>query len=154
MGRTVQNHVNLSVEERETLKKHISAKKNSLESKKRAQILLDLDESQGTPALAKIIAAKRGVSHNSIVVLRMRFAEGGLDRALYRKKRATPPVEPKITGDVEAHIIATCCSKPPEGKCRWTLGMIMNRVVADGVIQSISGEAIRLVLKKRSLSRI
>jgi hypothetical protein len=62
-------------------------------------------------------------------------------------------VPAKITGEVEAHIIATACSAPPEGKEHWSLTMIANKIVLDGVIDSISDEAVRLVLKKRNSSR-
>jgi hypothetical protein len=55
---------------------------------------------------------------------------------------------------VEAHIIAAACGEPPAGKARWTLSMIANKIVLDGVIESISDEAVRLVLKKRNLSLI
>ena len=71
---------------------------------------------------------------------------------MYRKKRVSPPIEPKITGDVQAHIIACACSHAPEGKSRWTLQMIADKIVLDGVIDGISDEAVRKVLKKRNLN--
>jgi hypothetical protein len=77
-----------------------------------------------------------------------------LDAALLRKTRATPPVPAKVTGEVEAYIIATCCSAPPEGKAAWTMQMIADKIVLDGVIDSISDETVRLVLKKRNSSHI
>ena len=73
---------------------------------------------------------------------------------MYRKKREIPPITPKVTGEVEAHIIATACSSPPCGKSSWTLSMIKNKVVLDGVIESIGKETVRLVLKKHNISLI
>jgi len=125
-----------------------------MEAKKRAQILLDIDESGGCkPARLNTIAAKRGVCQNTIVNVRRNYAESGVDAAIFRKKRETPPVAAKTTGEVQAHIIAVCCSKPPEGKDHWSMQMIADKIVLDGVIDSISDETVRLVLKKRNLSR-
>jgi hypothetical protein len=65
-----------------------------------------------------------------------------------------PPVTPKVTGEVEAHIIACACSSPPEGFTRWSMQMIADKIVLNGVVESISDETVRLVLKKHNLSRI
>lgn len=144
-------HINLSEEERKEVKKHLHSKKASMESKKHAQILLDLDESQGKklPTM-KYISAHRGVSEVTIWKTRKRYCAEGLARVLERKTRDTPPVPAKVTGEVEAHIIATCCSEPPEGKAAWSTQMIADKIVLDGVVESISDETVRLVLKKRS----
>lgn len=150
-----QYHVELSEAERERLKKHIQSKKVSLESKKRAGALLSLDESEGrTPPEVKRIASKIGVSELSVRRYRQQYATKGLDAVLLRKKRTAPPVPPKVTGEVEAHIIATCCSEPPEGKAAWTMQMIAEKIILDGVVDSISDETVRLVLKKRRSSHI
>ncbi len=69
-----------------------------------------------------------------------------------RKKRETPPVPPKVTGDVEAHIIATACSEPPEGRSRWTLLMIADKLMLDGVVDYISDVTVMNTLKKRNIS--
>jgi hypothetical protein len=125
-----------------------------MEAKKRAQILLDIDESGNRiPESVSKIAAKRGVCPNTIVGVRKRFAEGGVDTAIFRKKRETPPVPPKVTGEVEAHIIAVCCSTPPEGKEHWSMQMIADKIMLDGIVDTISDETVRMVLKKRNLSR-
>jgi hypothetical protein len=125
-----------------------------MEVKKRAQILSDIDESNGKKPLSlSNITSKRGVCENTVIRLRRNYAENGIESALFRKKRETPPVEPKITGEVEAHIIATACSTPPEGKTTWSLQMIASKIMLDGVIESISDESVRLVLKKQNSSR-
>ena len=148
-------HVELSPSEREQIKKHLRSKKHSHESNKRAEALLDLDESKGRiPPPVKVIAAHAGVSEGSVRKYRKQYATEGLEGVLQRKKRSVPPVPAKVTGEVEAHIIATCCSEPPEGKAVWTMQMIADRIVLDGVIDSISDETVRRVLKKRSSSLI
>ena len=146
-------HVELNKEERKKIKMILRSKKVTMEAKKRAQILEDIDESGGRlPQSLSKVTVKRGVCQNTVIEVRRNYAERGIDTAIFRKKRETPPVPAKITGEVEAHIIATACSAPPEGKEHWSLAMIANKIVLDGVIDSISDEAVRLVLKKRNSS--
>ena len=148
-------HVILDNGARKKIKMVLRSKKVTMEAKKRAQILLDIDESNGRkPDNLNTITAKRGVCQNTIINVRRNYAEHGINMAIFRKKRETPPVAAKVTGEVEAHIIAVCCSSPPEGKDHWSMQMIADKIVLDGVIDSISDETVRLVLKKRNLSRI
>jgi transposase len=148
-------HIKLTDDERQKLKKYLYSKKYSMESKTHAKILLNLDEKENTKlATMKIIAAHCGVSEVTLWNIRKKFVEQGLAAVLNRKKRDSPPRQPKITGKVEAHIIAVCCSTPPKGQSRWTLKMIVDKIVLDGVIDSISDETVRRVLKKRNLSHI
>ena len=70
---------------------------------------------------------------------------------IYRKKRSTPPVEGKITGGVEAHLIALACHNPPEGYCRWTLRLLSERMVEMNYIDSISHTTVGKILKENSL---
>ena len=148
-------HVILTKAERKKIKMVLRSRKFSMEAKKRAQILQDLDEAGGRKAetLTEVMS-KRGVSQNVIIYTRQRFAERGIDAAIFRKKRSTPPVAAKVTGEVEAHIIACACSAPPEGFTRWSMQMIADKVVLNGVVESVSDETVRLVLKKRNLNRI
>lgn len=150
-----QYHVILSEVERKELKKYEQNKKHSMRIKKRAGVFLELDESNGRkPPSTKVIASHNGVSEESVRIFRKEFATKGLSETLSRKKRETPPVPSKVTGDVEAHIIATCCSTAPKGKSQWTLKMIANKIVMDGVVDSISYETVRRVLKKQNSSLI
>lgn len=148
-------HINLSEDERKQVNKYLGSKKASMESKKHAQIMLDLDESLGgkLPTM-KRISAHRGVSEVTIWKTRKKYCTEGLNSVLGRKKRETPPVPAKVTGEVEAYIIATCCSAPPEGKAAWSMQMIADKIVLDGVVDSISDETVRLVLKKQHSSLI
>jgi len=149
-----KRHVELDTASRKKIKMVLRSKRVTMEAKKRAQILLDIDESGGRkPESVSTITAKRGVSPNTITNVRRKYTESGIDAAIFRKKRETPPVVAKVTGEVEAHIIAVCCSAPPEGKEHWSMKMIADKIVLDGVIGSISDETVRLVLKKRNLSR-
>ena len=79
-----------------------------------------------------------------------RFGREGLVAALSEKPRPGKP--PKVTGVVEAHLIALTCSQAPAGYGRWTLRLLAERLVALEVVESISHVAIRDVLKKMNLS--
>ena len=137
-------HVALTKADRKKIKMVLRSKKFSMEEKKRAQILQDLDEVGGRrPDSVVEVQRKRGVAHTTVIETRKKFAQGGVEVAVFRKKRLTPPIESKITGEVEAHIIATACSAPPEGFTRWSMQMIADKIVLNGVIESISDEAVR-----------
>jgi hypothetical protein len=148
-------HVVLEKDDHKKIKMVLRSKSVPLEAKKRAQILLDLDEAGGRkPDSVIVITKRRGVSEGVVTRTRQKFAEQGICKAIFRKKRETPPVEPKVTGDVEAYIIACACSAPPEGFTRWSMKMIADKIVLDGVIESISDETVRLALKKTGLNLI
>jgi len=148
-------HVELSEDQRDKLEKLRRKKQESFENKKRAGVLLDLDESKGRkPQSTAQIAARNGVSEETVRICRKRFATEGLEKTICRKKRKMPPVAPKVTGEVEAHIIATCCSAAPEGKTRWTAQMIANKIIVDGIVDSISDDTVLRVLKKLHLNHI
>jgi len=130
------------------------SKKVSEETRKRAKAILLLDLSGDKPLTPEQAAAKCGLHRETVYGIRKEFVEEGIDKAITRKKRETPPVPPKITGDIEAHIIAIACSAPPDGKSRWTLQMIADKIVLDGHLESVSDVAIMNTLKKLNLSLI
>jgi hypothetical protein len=78
--------------------------------------------------------------------VKKRYLEGGLEAALYDKPR--PGARPKITGDVEAHLVALTCSDPPEGYSHWTLRLLADQLVELELVESISHTAVGQVLKK------
>lgn len=144
-------HINLTEENRTSLNKYIANRKHSIQSKTRAKILMDLDESTGKRLYTtKQISKRHRVREATISEVCKRNEDNGITGVLSRKKRVTQPITPKVTGEVEAHIIATGCSTPPKGKSYWTMQMIADKIVLDGVIDSISDETVRLVLKKRN----
>ncbi|MDR1992775.1 MAG: helix-turn-helix domain-containing protein [Nitrososphaerota archaeon] len=74
----------------------------------------------------------------NIYLIRKQYITNGIERIINRKKRQTPPIEPKVTKEVQAHIIAIACSEPPKGKARWTMQMIADKIVLEGVVDGIS----------------
>ncbi len=113
-----------------------------------AHVLLCADESGCRKLSEKEIANHLSVNFQTVHSIRKTYALSGLDAALGRKKRSTPPITPKITGDVEAKIIALSCSSPPEGRSRWTLRLLADKVVELRIVESISHETIHRTLKK------
>jgi transposase len=93
------------------------------------------------------IAASYEVSTKKVERLKKRFVEEGFDAALFRKPVTNAHCR-KITGDEEAHLIALCCSPPPEGHTTWTLRMLADRMVELEIVDSVSHETVRRTLKK------
>ena len=79
--------------------------------------------------------------------VRKRFVEEGLEAALKRKEQKNRKAK-KIDCQVEAQLVALACSEPPEGRKRWTLQLLADRLVALEIVDSVSPEAVRLTLKK------
>jgi len=146
--------IKLTDQQQKELKQFITStsKNNTPQNKTHAKVLLYLDENGEKKLTPQQTAAKCKLHRENIYKIRKQYITHGLDRVLQRKKRQTPPVEPKITGDVEAHIIATACSQPPKGKSRWTLQLIADKIILDNIIDNTSDTTIQRVLKKRNIS--
>ena len=85
-------------------------------------------------------------SESTVRRVRLRFCEAGIDAALADE----PPAErePLLNEHQEGHLVALACSAPPNGRERWTLELLTQRLIADGVVENISVESVRLLLKK------
>ena len=142
--------VRLTSGEQKELKKIVRSKTAKELTKQHAKVLLYIDENRANPFSVNAAAQKAKLHPENVYKIRKQFVLEGMDRALKRKKRETPPVPAKVTGEVEAHIIATACSEVPEGKAAWTLKMIGNKIVLDGLLESVSDSTIGRVLKKRN----
>lgn len=120
----------------------------------RANILLASDASVGKPLTVMETAERFNTTPTTVQTVRREFSESGLDGALFRKKRKTPPVQPKVDENFEARLISLCCSEPPEGYERWTLRLIADKCVELGYIDSISHMTVKRTLKKTNLNLI
>ena len=83
--------------------------------------------------------------------VRKRFVEEGLEEALSERPR--PGATRKLDGHQEAYLVALACSDPPEGKKRWTMQMLADKLVRLEVVEEISDETVRRTLKKGASSR-
>jgi len=148
------DEIMLTAEQRKELEDFTKKGVHSARLIKRARVILALDRANKVRTLrVREICEQEGVSRQAMGDIRKAFLEAETTEAfLTRKKRVTPPVEAKITGEVEARIIATACSEVPVGYARWTLRLLAEKVVELGFIDSISYKSVQTVLKKRSIS--
>lgn len=144
--------VSLSATERERLAKIVKSGKMPARTILRANILLAVDKNGKSPMTVQEAAIAFNTSATTVQNVRAAYGEKGLDATLMRKKRETPPVEAKVTGEVEAHIIALACGKPPKGYAKWTLRLLADKSVELGHVDSISHTQVGRILKKTSVS--
>jgi transposase len=147
---TTKYHIHLSKEDRQELESLIRSGESSARTQTRARILLLTDESQKKKKGTEEIASVLMCSLPTITNIRKKFVEGGLEKALYDKPR--PGAIPKITGEIEAQLTMLACSAPPEGRSRWTLQLLADKLVELKLVDSISDVAVMKRLKKMNLS--
>ena len=114
---------------------------------RRAQILLKAD-ADGPGWIDRRIAEAFNCRIQTIENLRKRLVTEGFERALEGKKRQEPARAPRLDGEGEAKLIAMRLGKPPAGYGHWTLHLLADELVSLEVVDSISHETVRKVLKK------
>ena len=119
----------------------------TLRQRNRAQVLLRADAGESDAD----IADELGISAQTAADVRQRFAAEGLEATLTEKPRTGGPSV--LDGKGEAVVIALACSPVPEGRAVWTAGMLANRLVELKVVESVSEDTVRRVLKKVISSR-
>lgn len=145
--------VRLTDEERKELKTLVKTGTTQAYRIKHANILLAVD-ADGPGWTDEQTRVAYRCNRNTATNVRQRFVEQGLEAAMDRKKQEAPSREPLLDGEKEARLIAVACSTPPEGRARWTLQLLADRLVALKVVGSISGQTVYRTLKKTNLSRI
>jgi transposase len=142
--------VTLTKEERRELQKTVKCGTSPAKSILRANILLLLDENSDNKISIAKIANVLNTSTTTVMNVKKSYFEKGTQATLKRKQRQTPPVEAKITGEVEAKIIALSCGEPPDGYSRWTLRLLADKSVELGIITDVSHASVGSILKKRA----
>jgi transposase len=146
--------VTLTDEERGLLHDLVATGKAAAKKLAHARILLKADASDGGRGWTDDrIAEACEVSTDTIGRVRQRFVEQGLEAALVRKRQDRPSRARKLDGRAEARLIALACSAPPAGRKEWTMRLLADRLVELEVVESVSDETVRRVLKKTSSSR-
>ena len=146
--------VTLTAEERTTLHALIAAGKAAASKLAHARILLKADAAPAGPGWTDArIAEAVEVDVTTVERVRQRFVEQGFEAALVRKPQDKPSRERKLDGKGEARLITLACSKPPKGRAAWTLRLLADTLVELQVVDAISHETVRQVLKKTNLSR-
>lgn len=134
--------VHLIEEERKKLIAIVSKGQNKAAVIQRAHILLKVDEGKTDAEISELLY----VSQQTIRRVRLRFAAEGLQAALEDKPHA--PTGTEVTEEQEARLIALACSEPPAGRARWTLELLVQELLKEGVVTRVSSETVRLMLKK------
>ena len=141
---TLPNSIELSDDEQEHLFALIHKGVNSARVITRARILIKLAKGH----FNQDICLALDVSLPTVLKIRRRFAEGGLEGALGELPR--PGSKPKLDAKQTAMITAIACSKAPDGYDHWTLRLLGSKIVELGFAQSYSHEGVRQILKKRT----
>lgn len=137
--------VDLSEEERRELQAMLSGGKHAARKLKRAQVLLAADAGMADDTIASSV----GVGGSTVYRTKRRFVEGNLDKALNEAPR--PGASRKLTGKEEALLVATACSSPPEGRCRWTIELLAEEMVRLTDHEALSRETVRRRLAENEL---
>jgi len=117
----------------------------------RALLLLDVGEFGQNWIVAKVAEAL-GTTTRSLEHLKKRFVEEGLTAAIVRKVRVKPPREIQFGGEFEAHLLALACSDAPEGKERWTVRLLAEKLIELKIVPTVSPMTVCNTLKKINLS--
>ena len=144
--------IELTAEERFELE--LLTKKDRVGAKKfvRARTLLLCESGPEGPAWKSArIAQALGITSRTVENTKRRFVEGGMETALERKKRETPPVPSIFDGDKEAMLLALACSSPPPGRKRWTVRLLAEELVRLDIFEQISKSSVQNALKKNEL---
>jgi transposase len=145
--------VRLDPEEREQLLALVNTGRAAAVKLLHARILLKADVDAGGRRWTDAeIAEALDTSDATIHRVRQTWVEQGLEAALARKRPTGRPYR-KLDGVQEAQLIAVACSAPPEGRVRWTLTLLADKLVELDIVDTISAECVRTTLKKTTSNR-
>lgn len=145
--------VKLSAQERTHLEGLVATGKNSAATITHARILLKADANHPECNWEDVqIVVALDSSLSTVLRVRKAFVEEGLDAALNRK-RSTRHYQRKLDGAGEAQLTALACSQAPEGRARWTLQLLADKLIALKIVDTISDDTVQRTLKKMTSSR-
>ena len=144
--------IELTTEEQQELKALVSKGRAAAYKQTHARILLLSDEGQADGAMTdQQIARVLKIGQATVERVRRRCVEEGIEAALDRKQQLRRR-QKKLDGAAEAHLIALACGEPPEGRVRWTLKLLADRLVECEIVDRIHPETVRKALKKTNSS--
>lgn len=145
--------VRLTEEERQQLQDLVSKGQAAAYKIRHAHILLKAD-ADGPKWKDEQIAEAFGCHRTTVEDVRQRLVTQGLEAALERKKRETPPTPRRLDGDAEARLVAIACGQPPAGRAKWTMRLLADKLVELEIVESVSHTTVWETLKKMNSSRI
>ena len=150
---TKKYRIRLTTDEQQELKALVSRGRSVAYKQTHARILLMSDEVREDGGMKDAdISGALGVGLSMVERVRLRCAEEGIESALNRKKQLRRR-QKILDGEREARLIAMACGEPPEGRASWTLKLLADQLVECEIVETISTETVRQVLKKTNSSR-
>jgi putative transposase len=138
--------VKLKEEDRDELIRYLRRGSSSARSQTRARILLLADEDRDDNEISEALKVSKSTANR----IRKRYCEGGLDLALHEKARNGAPL--KIDARIDAQLTLLACSEPPDGRSKWTVRLLADKLVEMEVVDSISHMSVHRLLKKTKLN--
>lgn len=138
--------VKLKKHARQYLQKIVESGEEKARKITRCRILLLADKGKTDQEISEAL----NVCLATIFNIRRRYCQGGLERAISEEARSGQP--PKFRGKSIAKITALACSKPPEGRAKWSLRLLADRVIELDIVETISYVSVRNILKKTNSS--
>lgn len=143
----------LTAAQRQQLAEFVTVGTASARALTHARILLKADEAEGGPAWSNArLREAFEVSAPLIIRVRRRFGEEGVAAALHRRTQ-TNRKAPRLDGAQQARVYALACSPAPEGRDRWSFRLLAEQAVELGIVEAVSHETVRQVLKRGRSSR-
>ena len=150
---TKKYRIRLTTDEQLELKALVSRGRTVAYKQTHARILLMSDEAREDGGMKDAdISGALGVGLSMVERVRRRCVEEGIESALNRKKQLRRR-QKILDGEREARLIAMACGEPPEGRASWTLKLLADQLVECEIVETISTETVRQVLKKTNSSR-
>ena len=150
---TKKYRIRLTTDEQQELKALVSRGRTVAYKQTHARILLMSDEAREDGGMKDAdISGALGVGLSMVERVRRRCVEEGIESALNRKKQLRRR-QKTLDGEREARLIAMACGEPPEGRASWTLKLLADELVECEIVETISTETVRQVLKKTNSSR-
>ncbi len=148
--------IQLTIQQRADMERFCAVGAHDVRLVNRAKIILALNTSGGRkPEKQASIAERLGICRQTVNVARRDFlSTKNVTLFLQRKQRENPPVPSKVTGELEARIIALACGAVPKGYARWTLRLLADKCVELHYSNTMSHMTISRLLKKRGLNLI
>jgi transposase len=138
------HHIHLSGKDRQAIDTLLNSGSHPARVIRRAHILLKADSGLKDAE----IATHLDCTTVHVAIVRQRYCTNGLERALFDAPRSGKP--PTFTGTHEALIVALACTEAPEGRARWTMQLLAERAVDDGIVQQISPQSVWLMLERQN----
>ena len=150
---TKKYRIRLTTDEQQELKALVSRGRTVAYKQTHARILLMSDEAREDGGMKDAdISGALGVGLSMVERVRRRCVEEGIESALNRKKQLRRR-QKRLDGEREARLIAMGCGEPPEGRASWILKLLADQLVECEIVETISTETVRQVLKKTNSSR-